>query len=100
MLKTKEISLQRVVKMGGRSRPRRSIRSCNESSVGASNVFFSLEGGAGVLAAAAWTAEAETLRLRLLGGRGDTHEVLLKVRGDIEGDRIRGIIKLLDDRWL
>lgn len=78
MLKTNEISLQRVVKTGGRSRPRRSIRVCNDSSVGASDVFFSSACGGGVLAAATWTFEAEALRLRLLDGRGDTHEVLFK----------------------
>ena len=96
MLKTKEISLQRVVKVGGRSRPRRSIRTCNDSSVGASNVFFSSARGEGVLAATAWMCEAEALRLRLLDGRGDTRNVLLKTRGGIVGDRVRGMIRLLD----
>ena len=99
MLKTKEISLQRLVKVGGRSRPRRSIRTCNDSSVGASNVFFSSTCGEGVLAATAWMFEAEVVRLPLLDGRGDTHEVLLKVRGGIEGDRVRGMIRLLDEHW-
>lgn len=75
MLKTKEISLQRVVKVGGRSRPRRSIRTCSDSSVGASDVFFSSACDEGVLAA---MFEAEALGLRLLDGRGGTHEVLLK----------------------
>lgn len=93
MLKTKKISLQRVVKVGGRSRPRRSTRACNGSSVGASNVFFLSACGEGVLAAAAWIFEVEALRLRLLDGRGDSHDVMLKVRGDMEGDR------LLDDHW-
>ena len=97
MLKTKEVSLQRVVKMGGRSRPRRSIWTCNDSSVGASHVFFSSACGEGLLAAAAWTFEAEALRLRLLDGRGYTHELLLRVRGCIEGDRVRGMIRLLND---
>lgn len=98
MLKTKEISLQRVVKVGGRSRPRRSIRTFNDSSVGTSNVLFSSGCGEGVLAAAAWTTtfEAEALRLRLPNGRGDTHNVLLKVRGGIEGDKVRGMIRPLD----
>ena len=99
MLKTKEISPQRVAKVGGRSRPRRSIRTCNDSSVRASNVFFSSACGEGVLPAAATTFEAEPLRLRLLDGRGDTHEVSLKVRAGIEGDRVRGMIRLLDDHW-
>ena len=99
MLKTKEISLQSVMKMGGHSRPRRSIRTCNDSSAGASIVFFSSGCGEGVLAAVAWTFEAEALRLRLLDGRGDIHEVLLKIRGGIDGDRVRGMIGLLDDHW-
>ena len=99
MLKTKEISLQRVVKVVERSRPRRSIRTCNDSSVGASNLFFSPTCGEGVMAAAAWTLKAEALRLRLLDEKGDTHEVLLKVRGGIEGNRVRGMIRLLDDHW-
>ncbi len=93
MLNTKEISLQRVVKMGGRSRPRRSIRTCNGSSVGDSDVFFLSACGEGVLAAAAWMFEAGALGLRLLGGRGDDHDEMLKGRGDIEGGR------LLDDHW-
>ena len=99
MLKTKETSLQRVVKMGGRSRPRRSIRACNDSSVGASILFFSSACGEGVLPAAAWMVEAEALRLRLLDGRGDTHEVLLKAGGGTEGDRVRGMTRLLDGHW-
>lgn len=63
MLKTNEISLQRVVKVGGRSQPRRSIHTCNGSSAGASHVFFSSACAEGVMAAAAWTFEAEALRL-------------------------------------
>ena len=98
MLKTKDISLHSVVKVGGRSRPRRSIRTCNDSSVGASNVFFSTACNEGV-PAAAWTFEAEAPRLRSLDGRGDTPEVLLEVRGGIEGNRVRGMIRLLDDHW-
>ena len=62
-------------------------------------MFFSSACGEGVLADAAWTFEAEALRLRLLDGRGNTHEVLLKVRGGIEGDSVRGMIRLLDDHW-
>ncbi len=91
MLKTKQISLQRVVKVGGRSRPRRSIRTCNGSSVDASSVLFLSACGEGVLAAAAWMFEAGALRPRLLDVREDSHDVMLNVRGDIEG------IRLLDD---
>ena len=97
MLNTKEISLQSVVKVGGRSRPRRSIRACNDSSAGASNVFFSSVWGEGVLAAAARTFEAKALRLRLLDGTGDTHEALLRVREGIEKDRVCGMIRPLND---
>ena len=57
---------------------------------------FSSACGEGGLAAAGWTIEAESWRLRV-GGRGDTHEVLLKVRRGIEGDRLRGMIRVLDD---
>lgn len=78
MLKTKQISLQSVVKVGGRSRPRRSILVCNDSSVEALNVLLSLACSEGVPAAAAWSFGAEALRTRLLDGRGDIHEVLLK----------------------
>ena len=78
MLKTKEISLRSVGKVGGRSRPRRSIRACNGSSVGGSRVFFCSACFGGVLATA-WSFEAEALRLRLLGDRGGTPEVLLEV---------------------
>ncbi len=88
MLKTKHISLQRVVKVGGRSRPRRSIRTCNGSSVGASSVLFLSACGEGVLAAAAWMFKAGALRLRLLDGRGDSHDVMLKIRGNIEWIRL------------
>ena len=100
MLKTKETSLQRVVKVGGRSRPRRSIRACNDSSTGASMVFFSSACREEVLAAGAWTFEAEVLRLRLLDRTGDIHEALLRVRGGIAGDRERGMIRLFDNRWV
>lgn len=95
MLKTKEISLLKVVKVGGRSRPRRSIRTCNDSSVGDLNLFLSSACGEGFLATAAWTFEAEPLRLLLLDGGGDAHEVLLKLRGGIEGDRVSAMIRLL-----
>ena len=78
MLKTKDISLQGVVKVGGRSRPRRSIRACNGSSVGASSVFFS-SACVGEVLATAWSFEAEALRLRSLGGKGGTSEMLLEV---------------------
>ena len=75
MLKTKDTSFQGVVKAGGRSRPRRSIRACNDSSVGASTMFISSACIEGVLAMA-WSFEAEALRLRPLDGREDTPEVL------------------------
>lgn len=86
--------------MGGRSRPRRSIRTCNDSSLGASDVFFSSACGEVILAGTAWTFESEALRLWLRDGRGDTHEVLLKFRDGIKGDIVRGMIRLLDDHWL
>lgn len=96
MLKTKKISLQMVVKMGGRSRPRRSIRTCNDSSAGTSDVSFSSVFFEGILIAASWAFESEALWLRLLGVIGDAPDVLLEVGSGIEEESVWGMIMLLD----
>ena len=48
MLKTKIISLQRVVKIGGRSRPRRSIRAWRDSSTAGMTSAMSRRSGEGL----------------------------------------------------
>ena len=83
MLKTKDTSRQRVVKMRGRSRPRRSIRSCNDSSIAAVHARASWSSGERLLGASGWVFEAEALRVRLLRGRDDAHDALLKLRQGI-----------------
>jgi hypothetical protein len=88
MLKTKNVSRQSVVRAGGRSRPRRSIRHCNDSSsLGISRVGFSAVGAVGVLVVVASLFEVGVLKLGLLfNGRGDICEALLELRGAIEGE--------------
>lgn len=42
-------------------------------------------------------AEPEEVSFRLLVGTGDSHEALLRFRGGIEGDRVRGMVRLFEE---
>lgn len=99
MLNTKEISLHGLVKVGGRSRPRRSIRTCSDSSTGAFNAFLSSASGGGLLAAVVPTSIVGSLGIRLLDGERDIHEMLVLLRVGTEGDSDRGMIRLADGYW-
>ena len=90
MLNTNKTSLQRVVKTGGRSRPRRWIRACSVSSTVASGVFFASGYGEVVLLAGPRLSKADMLRLRSLVTMEGAHKALLKVRDGIAWGRVFG----------
>ena len=79
MLKTKRISLQSVVKMGGRSRPRRSILDCSDSSTADSGMFFATPPVEEALVVVSWLFETDSCKLWPLDASEATHEALLKV---------------------
>ena len=90
ILKTKRTSLQSLVKMGGRSRPRRSMLARKVSSTSVSGTSFAPGGGEAVLIAVSSLLVDDMLGLRPLVAREGTHEALLRVRVGIVEDRVDG----------